>query len=166
MNASASTHRPRRPDPHRRADPLGVRGWQLALIGTAMLAALALAGWGRLTGSGDPAAGLAPVAAERLIAFRHDAFVGPGSGGPVAVVAAEDGRRLLDLPEGGEGFIRGLHRALMHERKRHGVSPEAPFRLSRRQDGRYVLEDLALNRVLALESYGHSNVEAMARLLR
>jgi hypothetical protein len=47
---------------------------------------------------------------------------------------------------GTQGFLRGALRALVRERRQHGLGDEQPFRLLAHPDGRLTLEDPATGR--------------------
>jgi len=73
---------------------------------------------------------------------------------PVAVVEPGTG-----------GFVRGVLRALVRDRRGQGAGEAEPFRLARRADGRLTLEDPSTGRLIDLRAFGPTNEEAFARLL-
>jgi len=66
---------------------------------------------------------------------------------------------------GTNGFLRGTLRGLARERKRQGIGPEAPFRLTAHDDGRLTLADPATGRRVDLESFGPTNAAVFSQLL-
>ncbi len=85
--------------------------------------------------------------------------------GQVGVYDWRDGKLVDTLPAGHDNFIRGVLRGLARERRGIGAGAETPFRVSRYDNGRVVLQDLATGRILALEAFGATNAHAFARLL-
>jgi putative photosynthetic complex assembly protein len=85
--------------------------------------------------------------------------------GSVSVRDSRTDREIANLAPGTNGFVRGVMRGLAHDRLRHGLSAEPPFRLSRWDDGRMALIDTATGRVIDLDAFGGSNKDAFARLL-
>ena len=69
------------------------------------------------------------------------------------------------LPAGSDNFIRGVLRSLARERRGIGAGAETPFRVSRFDDGRIVLQDLATGRSLVLQAFGITNARAFAKWL-
>lgn len=115
---------------------------------------------------------LAGVAAVRL-----------GGHGPQRQDAAALSTRLLrfeDLPDGGilvldhaggqrlavmtgeQGFLRGVLRSLMRERRRSGMDLRAPLELVARADGGLTLADPSTGQRIELESFGPSNLAVFA----
>ena len=83
----------------------------------------------------------------------------------VSEVLADGTRTVTVLAPGSNGFIRGVLRGLVRERKRRGIGAETPFRLSYLTDGRLLLADPATGRVIDLGAFGPTNTAAFARLL-
>jgi putative photosynthetic complex assembly protein len=84
--------------------------------------------------------------------------------GGIAVVDAVGGAT-LGVVHGEQGFLRGTLRGLVRERKRRGLSSDAPLQLIARADGRLTLADAATGERIELESFGPSNVAVYARWL-
>jgi putative photosynthetic complex assembly protein len=124
------------------------------LIGTALVLVATV----RLTGVGQSHTPDAPTIAERDLRFLDRAD------GGVNVIDARSGE-LVSSVEGQQGFLRGTLRGLARERRRSGISSEAPFRLLARADGRLTLEDPATGRRIDLESFGPTNESTFAALL-
>lgn len=133
-----------------------------ALIGAAglVLFALVAAGAARLTGVGVTPMPVAAAVDSRVLRFedRADGAV---------IVLAEPGRQLVEvLPPDSNGFVRGVLRSLVRERKRESMGDEVPFRLTRWADGRMTLEDPATGQHIGLEAFGHTNFAVFARMLQ
>lgn len=69
------------------------------------------------------------------------------------------------LPGTNQGFIRGVVRGLARDRHLRGIGQEVPFRLTRWENGRLSLRDLATDRTIELDSFGGDNSAAFARLM-
>jgi putative photosynthetic complex assembly protein len=85
--------------------------------------------------------------------------------GGIDVYDVRDDRLVETVAPATNGFIRGTLRGLSRERKRNGIGPEQPYRLTSRADGRLTLEDPATGRRVDLESFGPTNTGAFAKLL-
>ena len=85
--------------------------------------------------------------------------------GSIAVVDYQT-KQQVDVIIGEAGFVRGALRTLAQERKRREISSEPPFELIARQDGRLTLSDPSTGRMIDLESFGVTNSQHFARLLR
>ncbi|MCG6897627.1 MAG: phosphonoacetaldehyde hydrolase [Thiocapsa sp.] len=140
---------------HDRPFPRGVLIAVASLIGFTILA-IAVA---RLSGF-DPSQG--PRPAE--VAGRDLLFIEIGQG-ELAVHDAASGSLLETLPAGEDGFIRGVLRTLARERRIHDVEPDAPFRLSLREDGHVTLEDRTTDFFVDLKAFGATNEAAFGRFL-
>jgi putative photosynthetic complex assembly protein len=82
------------------------------------------------------------------------------------VYDARDGVLLAELPPATNGFIRGVLRSLVRERRSQDQGDDAPFRLARHQNGRLTLEDLATGRLIDLRAFGVTNEGAFGALLQ
>lgn len=131
------------------------------LIAAAVLiaASITLAGLGRWAGVGrteTPAS--VPVAAYDLrFSDRADGGID---------VADDAGRAVGRIESGTGGFVRGVLRSLARARKREGSGSEAPFRLTRWQDGRLSLDDPTTGQHVDLEVFGPTNAATFATLWR
>ena len=85
--------------------------------------------------------------------------------GAVVVHDVVQRRVLTVIAPGDGGFIRGVLRGLVRERKLHGIDAKPPFRLVRWADGRLSLEDTATGRRIDLAAFGKTNASAFARFL-
>jgi putative photosynthetic complex assembly protein len=85
--------------------------------------------------------------------------------GAVVVTDARDGSEVAVLPPESNGFVRGVLRSLVRERRASGLGEDAAFSLARHADGRLTLVDPDTGRVIELNSFGPSNEGAFAVLL-
>ena len=69
------------------------------------------------------------------------------------------------LEPGTNGFVRGVLRGLVRERRADHVGPTPPFRLTRWADGRLSLDDPSTGRHVDLEVFGAVNAAAFADIL-
>lgn len=132
-----------------------------ALLGAAGLIGISLlmASVGRLTGVGISHVPEAAPLESRDLRFQDRAD------GAVTIYEGRSDRLVDVLPPGSNGFIRGVLRGLVRERKRSDIGPQLPFRLTRWANGGLSLEDLANGHRIELVSFGHTNADAFARLL-
>lgn len=131
------------------------------LLGAAALVLVTLIGVSaaRISGIGvgqDPPAAIVKSSELRFI---------DQADGSVGVLDAQTDRVVTVLAPGTNGFVRSTVRGLVRERKRRGLGPDMPFRLSSRADGRLTLEDRATGRLVELDAFGATNTGAFARLL-
>lgn len=126
-----------------------------ALIGFAAIAVFAgrVADVGRVT--------MAPSTEVESVSLR---FV-DRQDGAVEVYRAESGERVAVVEPGTGGFIRGVMRGLVRERRLSGEVTRAPFMLRRWADGRLTLEDPQTGRVIDLGAFGVTNAGAFAKLM-
>ncbi len=68
-------------------------------------------------------------------------------------------------PGSNTGFIRGVMRGLMRERRLHEVARTGPVMVTQWADGALTLEDKSTGRILELGSFGSTNRAAFAQLL-
>jgi putative photosynthetic complex assembly protein len=128
------------------------------VVGAAALAAtIAGTAWFRLAGLATRAPDAQTVARRAL---RFDDL--PDGG--IAIVDAASGRT-LEVVHGEQGFLRGTLRGLVRERKRRGLTSDAPLELIARADGRLTLVDPVTDRRIDLESFGPTNAAVFARWL-
>jgi putative photosynthetic complex assembly protein len=99
------------------------------------------------------------------VATRTLTFLDREDGG-VSVVEPTTGRSVAALPPGDGGFVRGILRALVRERRMNDVGSAPPFTLTRWADGRLTLDDSATGRRLELTSFGPANEAVFDSLLR
>jgi putative photosynthetic complex assembly protein len=82
-----------------------------------------------------------------------------------ARILDESGSVIADLPSTKGGFVAGVWRAVVFERHKAGVDPDAPVRLMRFADGRLALRDEVGGGRYELIGFGTDNAAAFARLL-
>lgn len=129
-----------------------------ALGGLVVASVLAVAAV-RFTGIGAVHVPDAPAVSVREFRFedRPDGSI---------VVLDAAGTHLLDtVAPGSNGFLRGTMRGLARERKRQGISPELPFRMIGRADGKLTLEDPGTGRRVDLGSFGPTNAAVFAQIM-
>lgn len=132
-----------------------------AVIGasTLVLASLLLVATARITGYG-PAQPPASTVVERLDLRFEDR-----ADGAVLIYAPENNQLLDTLAPGTNGFVRGVLRGLVRERRADHIGPTPPFRLTRWADGRLSLDDPSTGRHVDLEVFGPTNAGAFADIL-
>ena len=121
--------------------------------------AVAAAAMPRLLGVGASQAPALEIASARELYFwdRPD--------GGVDVIDAAGNRRIDMLEPESNGFVRGVLRSLVRDRRSAQVESKIPFRLARLSDGHLVLDDTATGRRIALDAFGPTNAAAFARFL-
>ncbi|MET0258245.1 MAG: photosynthetic complex assembly protein PuhC [Methylobacterium sp.] len=85
--------------------------------------------------------------------------------GSIAMREAGTDRLLLTIHPGEDNFMRATMRGLAQARQRAGLGREAPFSLTRYDNGTLSLDDGATGRKIPLEAFGRPNALAFARLL-
>ncbi|MEQ5871671.1 pullulanase [Sagittula sp. NFXS13] len=106
---------------------------------------------------------IATLPEGKIIIQREIVLSGDMSG--AARVHAPDGTLIAVLsPEEG-GFISGVYRVLLHERKKTGVAPDAPVLLLQKDTGRLEIHDPSTGWRADLMGFGADNAKAFARLL-
>jgi putative photosynthetic complex assembly protein len=131
-----------------------------AIIGAGILviSSLLMVGIARLTGYTPDQP---PV--SRVVESYDLRFVDRADG---AVLIYDTSERLTDeLAPGTNGFVRGVLRGLVRERRANHIGPTPPFRLTRWADGRLSLDDPSTGRHVDLEVFGPTNAGAFADIL-
>jgi putative photosynthetic complex assembly protein len=131
--------------------PLAVK-----LIASMLLFILLAVGFARWQGISDKQADAATV-------WQRDLVFADGPQGTVIVKDAQSQIEIAQF-EGEQGFLRSTLRALVRERKRQSIGPNAPMRLLGRADGRLTLLDPSTQQRIDLEAFGPSNAAVFARL--
>ncbi len=103
-----------------------------------------------------------PVSA---VVESHDLRFEDRSDGAVLVFDGADGRLTYTLQPGTNGFVRGVLRGLVRERRADHIGSTPPFRLTRWADGRLSLDDPSTGRHVDLEVFGPTNAGAFADIL-
>lgn len=101
----------------------------------------------------------AAVQTERVIQFEDRTV------GGVRVVDGTTGAEIDILQPGNDGFVRGVLRGLVRQRRLANASMEPGFTLTHWSDGRLTLKDMATNQQIDLNAFGATNLEAFARFL-
>lgn len=131
--------------------PLAVK-----LIGSMLLLTLLAIGFARWQGISDKQADAATV-------WQRDLVFADGPQGSVIVKDAQSQTEIAQF-EGEQGFLRSTLRALVRERKRQNIGPDAPMQLLGRADGRLTLLDPSTQQRIDLEAFGPSNAAVFAGL--
>lgn len=113
----------------------------------------------RVAGVSPRQAPVSPVSVTMDLRFADRAD------GAVVVTDARDGSEVAVLPPESNGFVRGVLRSLVRERRASSLGEDAAFTLARHADGRLTLVDPDTGRVIELNSFGPSNEGAFALLL-
>jgi len=133
-----------------------------ALIGAGVLvlSSIVIVGVARITGYGPAKPPASTVVDSRDLRFEDRAdgavliYDTAGGGGPADTLAP-----------GTNGFVRGVLRGLVRERRADHIGPTPPFRLTRWADGRLSLDDPSTGRHVDLEVFGPTNAGAFADIL-
>lgn len=131
----------------------------IAAMGMLCVAALGIAGFGRLTGVGVQKLPTAAVVETRDLRFLD------AGGGAVVIEDAADGKLVQRVQPGAGGFIRTVMRGMAHDRMARGGDSSTPFRLTLRADGWLIIADPITGREIILNSFGKPNSDLFARLL-
>lgn len=131
--------------------PLAVK-----LIGSMLLSILLAIGFARWQGISDKQADAATV-------WQRNLVFADGPQGSVIVKDAQSQTEIAQF-EGEQGFLRSTLRALVRERKRQNIGPDAPMQLLGRADGRLTLLDPSTQQRIDLEAFGPSNASVFAGL--
>jgi putative photosynthetic complex assembly protein len=123
------------------------------------VAALAIAGFGRLTGVGVQKLPTAAAAEMRDLRFLD------AGGGAIVIEDAADGKLVQRVQPGEGSFIRTVMRGMAHDRMARGGDSSTPFRLTRRTDGWLIIADPMTGREVILNSFGKPNSDLFSRLL-
>jgi len=130
--------------------------WAVKLLGSMLLLILLAVGFARWQGISDKQIDAATI-------WQRDLIFADGPQGAVIVKDARNQTEIASF-EGEQGFLRSTLRALVRERKRQGIGPDAPMKLLGRADGRLTLLDPSTQQRIDLEAFGPSNVAVFAGL--
>jgi putative photosynthetic complex assembly protein len=132
-----------------------------ALIGAGLLvgASLLLVGTARIFGYSPAQPPQSTAIESRDLRFEDRAD------GAVLVFESNSNRLVDTLEPGTNGFVRGVLRGLVRERRADHVGPLPPFTLTRWADGRLSLDDPSTRRHVDLEVFGPTNAGAFAAIL-
>lgn len=126
------------------------------LIGSMLLLILLAVGIARWQGISNKQEDAATV-------WQRDLIFADGPQGSVIVRDAQSQTEIAQF-EGEQGFLRSTLRALVRERKRQNIGPNAPMQLLGRADGRLTLLDPSTQQRIDLEAFGPSNAAVFAGL--
>jgi putative photosynthetic complex assembly protein len=117
-----------------------------------------------------PALETAPQSRERrqvaVAVTREFRFEDRADGALLATDMATGRLAFVFLPGSNTGFIRGVMRGLMRERRLHEVAERSgSVTVTQWADGALTLEDTSTGRILELGSFGQTNRAAFAQLL-
>ncbi len=124
-----------------------------------MAFSLLLVGVARMTGY-EPA-----KPPESRVVESYDLRFEDRPDGAVLIYSAEDNRLIDTLPPGTNGFVRGVLRGLVRDRRADHIGSAPPFRLTRWANGRLSLDDPSTRRHIDLEVFGPTNAGAFADIL-
>jgi putative photosynthetic complex assembly protein len=127
--------------------------------GTLVIASLLMVATARLTGYGPAKPPVSAVVSQMDLRFEDRAD------GAVLIYAPGKDQPVDTLPPGTNGFVRGVLRGLVRERRADHIGPTPPFRLTRWADGRLSLDDPSTGRHVDLEVFGPTNAGAFADIL-
>jgi len=127
--------------------------------GFLVISSLLLVGIARLTGY-TPAQ--PPVS---TVVESYDLRFEDRPDGAVLIYDAAENRLTDTLEPGTNGFVRGVLRGLVRERRADKIGPQPPFRLTRWANGRLSLDDPSTGRHVDLEVFGPTNAGAFADIL-
>ena len=133
------------------------RGFIIAACGMALLA-LVMASIARLTGyqPDRPPPSTAVEVRDLKFVDRQDGAV---------LVYDVDGHLTYTVQPGTNGFVRGVLRGLVRDRRAYHIDSGPPFRLTRWADGRLSLDDPSTGHHVDLEVFGQTNAQTFADIL-
>lgn len=129
-------------------------GASLFMVGAARL--------GLIETPASAAAAAAPTTASQVIS-RDMRFHDLADGGIRVEMAGQPDQAVAP---GTGGFLRGILRSMVRDRRARGLGPEAAFRVTEWSDGAVTIEDLATRHVLTLNAFGPTNRQAFIDLMR
>lgn len=127
--------------------------------GVMVAGALLLVSIARLTGYRPPQPPVSAIVEQRDFRFVDRAD------GAVLVYDVSDGHLTYTVLPSTEGFVRGVLRGLVRERRADHIGAQPPFRLTHWADGRLSLDDPSTGRHVDLEVFGPTNAAAFAAIL-
>ena len=99
-----------------------------------------------------------------MVSFHDVHFTDRPDGSILATLA--DGRPLGTLSIEEAGFTRGVMRGFSRGRQQTGKDADAPYRLTRLADGRFIMEDPGQTMRVELDVFGSANAAILARIWR
>ncbi len=137
---------------HKESIPPGI----LIAAGGLVLTSLLLVSVARLTGYRPMQPPQSAVVASYDLRFEDRAD------GAVLIYRGATDILVYTLKPGTNGFVRGVLRGLVRERRADHIGPAAPFRLTRWSNGRLSLDDPSTGRHVDIEVFGPTNAAAFA----
>jgi putative photosynthetic complex assembly protein len=131
----------------------------LVTAGLMIAFAIGAAGFGRATHIGTVS--VAESQAWQSIRVRFE----DRPDGAIVMLDEASGDERARLAAGQGGFVRGVLRSLARERAQSGIDAGPPFELTRWQDGRLSLQDLATGRRIEIDAFGPDNAASFRNLL-
>lgn len=140
-----------------------------ALYAAGALIAVSIVTVGSIRAGLLPAPETAPQSRERrqvaVVAVRDFRFEDRPDGALLVTDMQTDRVAFVYPPGSNTGFIRGVMRGLMRERRLHEVARSGPVTVTQWADGALTLEDKTTGRIIELGSFGQTNRAAFAQLL-
>jgi len=127
--------------------------------GVLVVSSILMAGVARLTGYRPAEAPASTVVDSQDLRFADRAD------GAVLIYDANDGELAYTIAPGTNGFVRGVLRGLVRDRRAENIGAAPPFRLTRWANGRLSLDDPSTGRHVDLEVFGQTNAAAFADIL-
>jgi putative photosynthetic complex assembly protein len=113
-----------------------------------------------------PTAPEARTAAQVAVVAKRDLRFSDRADGALLIFdAAATEPAMVLKPGSNSGFIRGVMRGVMRERKLHEAPRDAALTLTQWADGALTLQDQATGRTIELGSFGSTNRASFAQLL-
>ncbi len=103
--------------------------------------------------------------AEATAEAREAILIRQLDSGGIAILDPATGARYAFLPEGEDGFIRGLIRVIDRQRMQHGVAFDGPLEIVRWESGHLALVDPATEWRAELIGFGADNYATFATLM-
>ena len=113
----------------------------------------------------DDAAYAPPSPQPAAAVSSTDLLFVDGPAGQIVVLEAITGEELARYSSGDGGFLRGILRSLVRERRVRDLEPGGAFHLALLDNGSLVISDPETGYWMALEAFGIDNRRAFAELL-
>jgi putative photosynthetic complex assembly protein len=136
-----------------------------ALIGAAALVALSVAVTAVVRLERIKAPPAPPAEAGRIPTRMIDLQFADSPDGGVSIRNSATGQEVSHLAPNSNGFVRGVMRGLVRERKMRHIGSAPPFRLAQWPDRHMTLRDTATGVEIDLDAFGDINRDAFSVLL-
>ncbi|WP_242467333.1 photosynthetic complex assembly protein PuhC [Thiocapsa imhoffii] len=140
---------------HDRPFPRGILIALAALIAFTVLAV----GIARLSGFDPSQEPRSPATVMRDVRFVD------ADNGFLQVYDFDTGELIEAIEPNEDGFLRGLLRTLLRERRLHQTDLDGPYRVSLRENGHFTIEDLSTDFYVDLRPFGRDNEAAIGRFV-